>query len=76
MNLTAGGYLVFYMPGKRSSLEMEFSTPRSLRSLLMEVGIPLKEVQLVVLNGKIVDLDEAIVENRDEVKVYSPIDGG
>lgn len=76
MKLTAGGYLVFYMPGKRSSLELEFSQPKSLRSLLMEVGIPLKEVQLVVLNGKIVDLDEVVVENRDKVRVYSPIDGG
>ncbi len=76
MNLTAGGYLAFYMPDKRSSLVLDLTKPRSLRSLLMEVGIPLNEIQLVILNDKIVDLDEAVVENQDRVKVYSPIDGG
>lgn len=76
MYLTAGGYLSFYMSDKQSSLELELTKPRSLRSLLMEVGIPLKEVQLIIINGKIVDLDEALVENQDQVKVFSPIDGG
>ena len=76
MNLFAGGYLSFYMPDKRSSLVLEVTNPRSLRSVLMEVGIPLKEVQLVILNDKIVDLNETVVEDQDQVKVYSPIDGG
>ena len=76
MNLTAGGYLSFYMPDKKSSLELAFTKPRSLRSLLQEIGIPLQEVQLVLINGRIVDLNDAVVENQDEVRMYSPIDGG
>lgn len=76
MNLTAGGYLVFYMPDKRSSLEIALTKPKSLKSLLEEIGIPVQEVLLVVHNGSIVDLGEAILEDQDEVRVYSPIDGG
>ena len=76
MHLTAGGYLSFYMPDKRSNLELVITTPKSLRTLLEEIGIPLQEVQLVLLNGRIVDLEDAVVGNQDEVRVYSPIDGG
>ena len=72
----AGGYLSFYMPGKRSSLELALTTPKSLRTLLGEIGIPHQEVQLVLLNGRIVDLEDAVVGNQDEVRLYSPIDGG
>jgi len=76
MNLTAGGYLIFYMPDRRSTLELALTKPKSLRSLLQEIGVPVQEVLLVVLNGRIIDLDEAIVEDQDQVRVYSPIDGG
>lgn len=76
MKLTAGGYLAFFLPNKGYGLVLEVTTPTSLRSLLMEVGIPPKDVHLVIINDKIVKLDEAVVENQDQVKVYSPIDGG
>jgi sulfur carrier protein ThiS len=76
MILTAGGYLDFYMPGRRRRLVLELAVPQSLRSVLTEVGIPIKEVQLILLNGKIVDIDETIVSNEDQIKVVSPIDGG
>jgi sulfur carrier protein ThiS len=76
MILIAGGYLDFYMPGRRRRIALELATPQSLRSLLQEVGIPLKEVQLILLNGKIVDLGGTVVANGDQVKVYSPMDGG
>lgn len=76
MNLTVGGYLSFYMKDKRSSLDLEIIKPTFLKSLLLDMGIPIKEIQLVILNGSIVNLNEAIVKNKDLVKVYSPIDGG
>jgi len=76
MKLSAGGYLAFFLPDKRSSLVLDLATPTSLRSLLIKVGIPPEEVHLVIMNDIIVNLDEAVVENQDTVKVYSPIDGG
>jgi len=76
MILSTGGYLTFYMPGKRTDLELDLTEPMSLQSILTEVGIPLEEVYLVVINEKIVDWSEAVVVNQDRVKVYSPIDGG
>ena len=76
MILIAGGYLDFYMPGRRRRLALDLEAPCSLRSLLQELGIPLEEVQLILLNGKIVDNDQTLVANGDQVKVYSPMDGG
>lgn len=76
MELQTGGYLSFYMPDKQSSLALRLTQPRALHVLLTDVGIPLNEVHLVILNGEIVDLDKAIVTDQDQVKVYSPIDGG
>jgi len=76
MILYAGGYLPFYMPNKQSRIELECIQPAPLNAVLKDIGIPFKEVRLVVINGKIVDLDNAVVTNQDQVKVYSPIDGG
>lgn len=76
MILSTGGYLTFYMPGRRADLELDLAEPVSLQTLLAGVGIPLEEVHLAVINDEIVDVDQAIVENQDRVKVYSPIDGG
>jgi len=76
MKLYAGGYLTFYMPGQDSQIECDISDPVELITLLDELDIPAREVQLVILNGQIVDLDGAILENQDEVKVYPGVDGG
>lgn len=76
MELQTGGYLSFYMPDKRSRLALVITEPVPLRSVLLELGIPLTEIQLVIINDKIVDLNKAIVENQDQVKAFSPIGGG
>jgi sulfur carrier protein ThiS len=76
MELYAGGYLTFYMPGHRAKLALELAEPRSLMSLLEDIEIPVGDVQLVVVNGKIVDLKQAVVENQDQVKIFSAIGGG
>lgn len=76
MKLTAGGYLTFYLPEKQPDLMLDVATPTPLRSLLSELGIPPEEVHLVIVNEKIMSLDEAVVDNLDIVKIFSPIDGG
>jgi sulfur carrier protein ThiS len=47
-----------------------------LRDLLTEIGIPAAEVQLVILNGEIVDLNGTQVQNQDVVKIFPGVDGG
>ncbi len=76
MKLYAGGHLDFYLPGRRSRIEIERKEPTQLSALLVELGIPLAEVHLVVLNGQLVDLQEAIICGSDEVKIYPAVNGG
>jgi sulfur carrier protein ThiS len=76
MRLYLGGYLDFYNPQHGSWMEVELNQPTPLRDVLTQQGIPVSEVQLVVLNGELLDLDSAIVSEQDEVKLFSAVGGG
>lgn len=76
MKLYAGGLLDFYLPGHRNRVEVNLEGPTRLYEILIRLGIPPGEVQLVVLNGDLVELDEITVSDGDEVKLYPPINGG
>ncbi len=76
MKLYAGGYLTFYAPGQEPEVVQDISEPMALIKLLDDLGIPIGDVQLVILNGQIIDLNQAIVRNQDEVKVFPGVDGG
>lgn len=76
MKLVSGGYLAFYMPQRKNSVEIELRTPTPLKTILDNLQIPLAEVYLVALNGNQVDLEDAIISNTDVVHVVSSVDGG
>ena len=76
MILYAGGYLTFYTPNQKPEVEQVLPSPIELRMLLTEIGIPAAEVQLVILNGEIVDLKGTQVQNQDVVKIFPGVDGG
>ena len=59
MRIYLGGHLNFYHPKKDKwlAVELEGSTP--LADLLNDAGIPLTEVQLVAINGEVVELQNA-----------------
>ena len=76
MLLYAGGYLTFYTPDQIPEVERVLPGPVALRDLLTEIGIPAAEVQLVILNGEIVDLNGIQVQNLDVVKIFPGVDGG
>jgi sulfur carrier protein ThiS len=76
MKLYAGGHLDFYLPQRRSRMELELKEPTRLSELLAGLGIPLAEVHLVVVNGQLADLQEVIVFGQDEVKLYPAVNGG
>jgi sulfur carrier protein ThiS len=76
MKLHLGGNLPFFAPKKQKELEVALQEPASLRVVLTELGIPVSEVFLTVLNGEHVILDETLVTDFDEVRLYPPIDGG
>ncbi len=76
MKLYTGGHLTFYMPGRKPTLELPLSEPAPLREILARVGIPLAEVALVALNGEQVEMDSAIIQDADVVRIFSSVDGG
>jgi sulfur carrier protein ThiS len=76
MKLYAGGYLTFYMPDQQPEVDHDLAEPIALITLLAEMGIPPGDVQLVIVNGEIVDLEQALLKNQDEVKVFPSVDGG
>lgn len=76
MKLYAGGYLTFYTPDQQPEIDRKLSEPIELSELLADIGIPVGDVQLVILNGEIVELDQATLQDQDVVKVFPGVDGG
>jgi sulfur carrier protein ThiS len=76
MRLHLGGHLNWYDTSKRSWLELDLQAPVRLSGLLEEYGIPAAEVALYVVNGELVELEEALVSNTDRVELYPPVGGG
>ncbi len=76
MKLFLGGYLDFYNPNSGSELVIKLDQPVALVTILKDLGIPLEEVQLVAINGQLVDLKGAMVAPQDEVKIFSAVGGG
>ena len=76
MRIYLGGYLDFYNPEGGNWIEVEVKQATPLTELLLQSGIPLGEVHMVVLNGTAVELNEAIVSDQDEIKLFSAVGGG
>lgn len=76
MRLYAGGYLTFYMPERRHTIEIQLSAPTTLKALLEDLHIPIEEVHLVAINGEQADLEAAPILDADEVRIYSSVNGG
>jgi sulfur carrier protein ThiS len=76
MRIFLGGHLNFYHPKKAKWLAVDLDGSKPLAVLLDDAGIPLTEVQLVAINGEVLDLQDAVVSEGDEVKVFSAVGGG
>ena len=76
MRIFLGGHLNFYHPKKAKWLAVDLDGSTPLAGLLDDAGIPLKEVHLVAINGEVIDLQDAVVSEGDEVKVFSAVGGG
>jgi sulfur carrier protein ThiS len=76
MKLYAGGYLDSYLPHRRSKIKIELGQPTNLAEVLTRLGIPAAEVLLVVINGQLVELQDAVVSDQDDVKLYPAVSGG
>lgn len=76
MRIYLGGHLSFYHPRKERWLEIDLDQPTLLTMILTNAGIPLGEVELVSVNGDLVDLAKAEITAKDRVRLYSAVGGG
>jgi len=76
MRIYLGGHLNFYHPKKEKWLEIEIDQPTPLADVLEIANIPMGEVHLVVFKDEHVDLQDLIVNQDDEVKLFSAVGGG
>jgi sulfur carrier protein ThiS len=76
MRLLLGGYLSFFASKRQEKIEVPLEEPARLSEILTQLGIPVSEVYLTVVNGKLVTLGKTLVRDSDEVRLYPPIDGG
>lgn len=76
MRLYLGGHLNWYDREKRAWHEIPLSAPTPLRALVQQLGLLLAEVTTVVLNGALVELDNAQIQDGDCVELFPAIGGG
>ena len=76
MRIYLGGHLNFYHPQKETWLEVKLQQPTPKEDVLEGSGSPLGEVYLVVIKGELVDMQDTIVFDQSEVKLFPPVGGG
>jgi len=76
MRIYLGGHLNFYHPHKEKWLEIQIEQPTLLVEVLNTANIPLGEVHLVVFKDENVDLQDLVVAQNDEVKLFPAVGGG
>ena len=76
MKLYVGSHLTYYLPERRPCLELSLSAPTPLTEILAQIGIPLSELALIAINGELVEAETAIVQDNDQVRIFSAVNGG
>lgn len=76
MKVHLGGHLSCYHPQKSSWLELETPPQTRPAGLLEQLGIPQAEVAVVLVNGKLTDLNGEFLRGEDLVEFFPPVAGG
>lgn len=76
MRLHLGGHLDFYDAQKRTWVDVSLEVPTRLRDVLDQLGVPIGEVAIALVNGRAVEMETAMVSDQDQVTLYPPVGGG
>jgi sulfur carrier protein ThiS len=76
MKLYLGSYFAFFTSDREHWIEIELRKPTRLSDILSELGVPLAEIHLVVVNDRLVESTNTILSNDDTAKLYPAIGGG
>ncbi|MBM3131295.1 MAG: MoaD/ThiS family protein [Chloroflexi bacterium] len=76
MQIYLAGHLPWYDSRKHAHIEIAVPQPTWLIDLLRDLGIPIAEIAIAVVNGRAVDLQIARVSDSDRVELFPPVGGG
>jgi sulfur carrier protein ThiS len=76
MRLHLGGHLNYFDAQQRANLEIELVGKQRLEDVLDRLKIPIGEIFLVSINGEVVALEDAWIQQDDQVQLYPPMGGG
>jgi sulfur carrier protein ThiS len=76
MRLHLGGHLNYFDAQQRANLEIELVGKQRLEDVLDRLKIPRGEIFLVSINGYVVPLESAWINQNDQVQLYPPMGGG
>ena len=77
MRLHLGGHLSWYVPEKRSWLEIKLLEPAALVDVLKKLGVPVSEIAVGAVNGAAIHSFEHVrVTDTDKVELFPPVGGG
>lgn len=76
MRLHLGGHLNYFDAQQRANLEIELAGKQRLKDILDRLNIPIGEIFLVSINGDVVALEDAWINQNDQVQLYPPMGGG
>ena len=77
MRLHLGGHLSWYDSRKRSWVDVALVAPTRLTQVLQDLGVPVGEVAVGVVNGDaFFSLEDVMVADADQVELFSPVGGG
>ncbi len=76
MRLHLGGHLNYFDAQQRAKLEIKLVGKQRLEDVLNRLKIPKGEIFLVSINGEVVALEDAWIQQDDQVQLYPPLGGG
>lgn len=76
MKLYLGSYFAFFTTEREHWVEVDLLNPTPLKQVLSELGVPVGEVHLVVLNDEVLESPDTLVSKDDIVRLYPAVGGG
>ena len=76
MKLYLGSYFAFFTADRAHWVKIDIPNPTPLNSILSELGIPLGEVHLVVVNDELLESTDTLIFDSDTVKLFPAVGGG
>ncbi len=76
MKLYVGSYFAFFTSNREHWIDVDIPNPTPLTQILLELGIPVGEVHLVVVNDQAMESTNILISSGDTVRLFPAVGGG